>query len=404
MYATLYKLFRAKRNRTLKRLTWIAHDIWNYFLGWQRTRYALGLPYMSFAEMSRQFTILRKAHPEVFAHWRELDSWAAREILKRLDAGYQRFFIGLAKRPPRFRSWRKPYSFTMCPSGYGFADPEKGDFGFGIYGDKVRIQNKHYRFNLSRPILGNIKTITIKEDSLGDFYMSVVTDHTVSKVAPKTGHAAGFDFGIKTLFTCSDGTLYESPEFYKTSMDDLSVAQRAHSEKVKGSNNSERSRKDVARVHRKIKRQRENHHWKLAKRFVYKYDALCFETLTFEGMKRLWDRKVSDIAPYAFHQKLKHQASKHGKAVHYIDRFEATSKTCSKCGQPQMLMDLSVRKWRCPSCQTHHHRDVNAAINIVKVGASTFGLEGIRLAIASGPRRLQPKSEPHDPHRKATDS
>ncbi len=404
MYATLYKLFRAKRNRHLKRLTWIAHDIWNYFLGWQRTRYALGLPYMSYNEMSRQFTILRKAHPEVFAHWRELDSWAAREILRRLDEGYQRFFTGLAKRPPKFRSWRKPYSFTMCPSGYRFANPEKGDFGFGIYGDKVRIQKKHYRFNLSRPILGNIKTITIKADSLGDFYMSVVTDHTVSEVTPKTGKAAGFDFGMKTLFTCSDGTQYESPEFYKTSMDDLSVAQRTHSQKVKGSNNRERSRKDVARVHRKIKRQRENHHWKLAKRFVHKYDALCFETLTFEGMKRLWGRKVSDIAPYSFHQKLKHQASKHGKEVHYIDRFQATSKTCSKCGQPQLLMDLSVRKWRCNSCKTNHHRDVNAAINIVKVGASTFGLESVRLAIASNPRRLQPKSELHDPHRKATDS
>ena len=404
MYATLYKLFRAKRNRHLKRLTWIAHDIWNYFLGWQRTRYALGLPYMSFSEMSRQFTILRKAHPEVFAHWHELDSWAARQILRRLDNGYQNFFDGIAKRPPKFRSWRKPYSFSMCPSGYGFSDPEEGDFGFGIYDDKVRIMKRQYRFNLSRPILGNIKTVTIKEDRLGDFYMSVVTDHTVSKVTPKTGHAAGFDFGIKTLFTCSDGTLYESPEFYKTSMDDLSVAQRKHSRKVKGGKNKERSRLMVARVHRKIKRQRENHHWKLAKRFVHKYDALCFETLTFEGMKRLWGRKVSDIAPYAFHQKLKRQASKHGKEVHYIDRFQATSKTCSKCGQPQMLMDLSVREWRCPSCETHHHRDVNAAINILKVGASTFGLEGIRLAIASDPRRLQPKSEPHDPHRKATDS
>ena len=404
MYATLYKLFRAKRNRHLKRLTWIAHDIWNYFLGWQRTRYSLGLPYMSFYEMSRQFTRLRKAHPEVFAHWRELDSWAARQILKRLDNGYQNFFDGIAKRPPKFRSWRKPYSLTMCPSGYRFSDPEKGDFGFGIYGDKVRIQDKHYRFNLSRPILGNIKTITIKADNLGDFYMSVVTDHTVSKVTPKTGHAAGFDFGIKTLFTCSDGTLYESPEFYKTSMHDLSIAQREHSRKAKGSNNRERSRKDVARVHRKIKRQRENHHWKLAKRFVHKYDALCFETLTFEGMKRLWGRKVSDIAPYSFHQKLKCQASKHGKEVQYIDRFEATSKTCSHCGHRQLLMDLSVRKWRCHSCQTHHHRDVNAAINILKVGASTFGLEGVSLAIASGPRRLHPKSEPHDPHRKATDS
>ena len=85
MYTTTYKLFRAPRNRNLKRKTWIAHTIWNYFLGWQRTRYSLGLPYLSYKEMSRAFTILRKAHPEMFAHWRELDSWAARQVLQRLD-------------------------------------------------------------------------------------------------------------------------------------------------------------------------------------------------------------------------------------------------------------------------------------------------------------------------------
>ena len=392
MYCTLYKLFRVKRNRNLKHLTWIAHDIWNYFLGWQRTRYALGLPYMSYSEMSREFTILRNAHPEVFAHWRELDSWAARQILKRLDTGYQRFFDGIAKRPPKFRSWRKPYSFTLSPSGYGFC------------GDRVRIMKKQYRFNLSRPILGKVKTVTIKEDSLGDFYMSVVTDHTVTEVGPKTGNAAGFDFGVKTMFTCSDGIAYESPEFYKTSMDDLAVAQRKHSRKVKGSNNRERSRLKSARVHRKIKRQRDDHHWKLAKQFVHKYDHLYFETLTFEGMKRLWGRKVSDIAPDSFDLKLKHQANKHGKNVYNIDRWESTSKTCSTCGQRQLLMDLKVREWRCANCKTHHHRDVNAAINILKVGTSTFGLENVRLAIASGPRRLQPKSIPHDPHQKARDS
>ena len=62
MYTTLYKLFRAPRNRNLKRKTGIAHTIWNYFLGWQRTRYSLGLPYLSYEEMSRAFTILRKSH------------------------------------------------------------------------------------------------------------------------------------------------------------------------------------------------------------------------------------------------------------------------------------------------------------------------------------------------------
>ena len=401
MYTTRYKLFRAPRNRHLKRFTWIAHDIWNYFLGWQRTRHSLGLPYMSVYEMLREFTVLRNSHPEIFSQWRELDSWAARDIIRRLDHGYQRFFNKLAKRPPKFRSWRKPYSFTMGPSGFTFADPEEGDNGFGIYGDRVRIMKRQYRFNVSRPILGNIKTVTVKADALGDFYMSVATDYIATEITPKTGEATGYDFGIKTMFTCSDGTQRESPAFYSTAQFDLKSAQQKLSSKQKGSNNKERERLNTARVHRKIRRQRENHHWKLAKQLVHQYDVLCFETLTFEGMKRLWGRKVSDIAPYAFHLKLQHQAKKHGKRLCYIDRFEPTSKTCSHCGQIDMLIDLKVRKWQCSSCKRKHHRDVNAAINILKVGASTFGLEGVRLAIASNPRRLHPKSIPHNPHRKA---
>ena len=57
MYTTVYKLFHAPRNRNLKRKTWIAHTIWNYFLGWQRTRYSLELPYLSYKEMSREFRL-----------------------------------------------------------------------------------------------------------------------------------------------------------------------------------------------------------------------------------------------------------------------------------------------------------------------------------------------------------
>ena len=279
-----------------------------------------------------------------------------------------------------------------------------GPSGYGVHGDRVRIMDKHYRFNLSRPILGNIKTVTVKEDALGDFYMSVTTDHIVTEIIPKTGEAAGYDFGVKTMFTCSDGTQHESPHFYSTAASKLTTAQRKLSRKQKGSNNEERERKNVVHLHRKIRRQREDHHWKLAKSLVHEYDFLCFETLTFEGMKHLWGRKVSDIAPYAFHLKLQHQAKKHGKQLCYIDRFEPTSKTCSHCGELQRLMGLSIRDWKCGGCTREHHRDVNAAINILKVGALTFGLEDVRLAIASNLRRLHPKSEPHNPHRKASDS
>ena len=385
MYTTLYKLFRAPRNRNLKRKTWIAHTIWNYFLGWQRTRYSLGLPYMSYREMSGEFTILRNTHPEMFAHWRELDSWAARQVLKRLDDGYQRFFKKLAKRPPKFRSFRKPYSFTMCPSGYKFDKPIAGPKGFGIYSDRVAIMGRTYRFNLSRPIFGTIKTVTIKEDALGDFYMSVVTDHVQSHLKPMTGNAAGFDMGVKTMLTSSNGKRYESPHFYTESIDKVRTANRQLSRKKRGSNNRERARQHHAGRHRKVARQREDQHWKLALELVRRFDVLFFETLNLDGnLKRLWGRKVSDIGFYAFLEKLKWQAKKRGKRVECIAPWEPTTSVCHIC-DARVCLELSDRTWTCQHCKTHHDRDINAAINILKVGASTFGVEGVRLAIASNP-------------------
>ena len=156
MQTTHYKFFRARRLWHLKRHTDTARQIWNYFLGWQKLRHSLGLPYMNFHDMSREFNM---NFPDMFARWRELDSWACRDILLRLHRAYERFFKYCKQkrqggkprpvRPPRFKSWRKPYSFTMSPSGYKFEEES----------DTVRILGKNYRFNLSRPILGNVKTV-----------------------------------------------------------------------------------------------------------------------------------------------------------------------------------------------------------------------------------------------------
>ncbi|ARV62668.1 hypothetical protein BZZ01_32125 [Nostocales cyanobacterium HT-58-2] len=54
--------------------------------------------------------------------------------------------------------------------------------------------------------------------------------------------------------------------------------------------------------------------------------------------------------------------------------MKRTSKTCSHCGHVLESLDLSVREWRCPSCQSVNGRDENAAKNICAVGASTAGL------------------------------
>ena len=110
---------------------------------------------------------------------------------------------------------------------------------------------------------------------------------------------------------------------------------------------------------------------------------LCFETLNLKGMQRLWGRKISDLAFGEFLQILEWIAKKKGKQVIFVDRWFASSKTCSNCGHVLESLDLSVREWRCPSCQLVNGRDENAAKNICAVGASTVRLDDVRRALSA---------------------
>lgn len=97
-------------------------------------------------------------------------------------------------------------------------------------------------------------------------------------------------------------------------------------------------------------------------------------------MQRLWGRKVNDLALGDFLQILEWVAKKKGKQVVYIDPWYPSSKTCSCCGHVLSELDLSVRRWRCPSCYSVNDRDENAAINICIVGSSTLGVGDVRQA------------------------
>jgi putative transposase len=88
-------------------------------------------------------------------------------------------------------------------------------------------------------------------------------------------------------------------------------------------------------------------------------------------MQRLWGRKISDLAFAEFLQILEWVAKKKGKQVVYIDRWYPSTKTCHTCSHVLDNLDLSIREWRCPSCQSVNGRDENAAKNIQAVGAST---------------------------------
>ena len=381
-----YKIQHHKRNRHIQGDLKILADVWNHFIALTRRHYRRygqcdGYKRASYNRLSRHLTKLKKL--QRFQHWTIPYSWCVQNVLTRIELGYEKFLRGDAKRPPKFRSRVRYSSQTFdgkqCPFKEHITEKNRG----GCPIARVRINGRWYNFWYSREIKGAINQVTVKKDRVGDFYVSFTTDYAELEPEPKSGDAAGFDFGVKTLLTCSDRTQYESPQFYRNGAKKVKRANRNLSRKVRGSKNRKKARLHLARIHRKIERQRSDHHWKLALELVRRFDWLFFEDLNLDGMKRLWGRKVSDLAFGELLRKIKWQSIKRVKEVGIIDRWQPTTSVCHVCGFQGVALPLGDREWTCPNCDTRHDRDINAAINILMVGASTFGVEDVRLPSGS---------------------
>ena len=377
MRNTKDKLFRDKTLRHLHDDLNICGVVRNHFIAlcmrYYRRYGNQGLPY---GKMSAHLTKLKKL--EKYQHWNIPYAWALQNVLKRLSQSFREMKT-LGRGHPQFKSCKKHKGMTFRGEQVKFEyllPKQKNERNHPTY--RIRLNGRWYRFALHRPIEGKIKQVQVTRDALGDVYITLTEECREVKPEPKTGQAEGFDFGIKDFLTGSDGKPYTSPMFYKHNAKQLAEAQREHSRKVKGSNNRERSRKQVARIHKKTANQRTDHHWKLAIDLCQKFDVLFFEDLNLDGMKRLWGKQVSDLAFGDFMQKLKHQARKRLRSVLQIDRWTPSTKCCSVCGHKNENLTLSDREWTCPSCHTHLDRDPNAAMNILKEGVASFGLGVVR--------------------------
>jgi putative transposase len=353
-----FKLYNSKRNKQIFSQIELASSIYNYCIALGRRYYRLYGKYLSPNRIKVHITKLKKL-PR-FSHWNQLNSQAIQDVVERIDRGYKLFFDKHNKSPPQFKSRKKYKSFTLKQTGYGF------------YGNQIRIGSYHYQFFKSREIEGKVKTITVKRDPLGDVYIFVVTDHTEFSNEFMTGETAGFDFGLKTFLTVNDGTQIESPEFFKASINEVRKASKSHSTKKRGSNNREKARRNLARKHKKIANQRHDFHFKLANQITQDIDVLCFEDLNLEGMKRLWGRLISDLGFSEFLRIVEYYALIRNKSVVKIERFFPSSKTCFECGLVNESLELADRTWVCAGCNSNHDRDLNAAKNIHRVGASTL--------------------------------
>jgi len=366
-----FKLYNSKRNKELEAHLHGAARAYNHFLALSKRYYRIFKKNISFHKAKTHLTKLKKI--EKFSWLCQLNSQTLQDVIERIEKGYKRFFDDLkAKKntsPPKFKARRRYKSYTLKQSGYKL-----------LVGNKVKIGKRVYKFFKSREIEGKIKTLTIKRDAVGDWFIifSCELDASQQKVRVRTGKSAGFDFGLKCFLTDHDGNKIESPLFLKSSMKELKKKSRCLSRKKRGSKNRRKARLDRARLHIKVGNQRRDFHFKLCKELSERYDTLFFEDLTLKGMCRLWGRKMSDLGFSEFMTILAYQCRKRGTVVHKIDKWYPSSQTCSTClKKREAKLELSDRTWTC-SCGARHDRDHNAAKNILREGASSLGLCGIK--------------------------
>ena len=376
-----YKLYHSKCSKRLHRQINVGGAIHNHCIALHRRYYRLYKKSLACFTLNTHLA-KRKKLPK-YAWWKQLGSQAIQGIAARIDQGYKAFFANVTARttgkstrrvgPPTFRKVRNAKSFTLSQAGWKL-----------LGGHRLRIGSTLYKFAKSREIDGTIKTVTIKRDALGDLYVyfsCLVDQQPIDRVM--TGKSAGFDFGLTTYLTGSDGTAYQAPQPFTKHLQAIARAHRRLASKKQGSHNRQHALHHLARTHKRVANQRQAFHWALAHHLCAAYDGIALETLHLHGMKALWGRKVSDLGFATFVQTLHYVASKAGTMVQHIGPWFPSTKLCSACGCLNQQITLRDRVWTCPDCGTTHHRDYNAAVNIFREGASSPGGNLVSLASAS---------------------
>ncbi|MCF2971163.1 transposase [Synechococcus sp. Nb3U1] len=286
-----------------------------------------------------------------------------------MSQAFQNFFAGRAKYP-NFKSKHHRQS-VQFPQNVTVTSESAIKFpgSLGVVAAKIH-----------RPIEGVLKTVTVSKMPDGKYFASLLVEDGIEKSESSSeGKAIGIDLGLTDFAVTSDGSKFANPRHLKKHECNLKRKQRKLSRKKKGSQNLNKARIRVAKVHAKIARAREDFHHKLSRKIVNENQVIVVEDLAVKNRVKNHNlaKSIKDVGWGQFCTMLRYKAEFEGKVYLEVGRFFPSSHLCSNTLLPLENMDLSMRSFVCPHCQERHDRDINAEINIRRN-------EGLRISASGG--------------------
>ena len=306
-----------------------------------------------------------------FPWLKEVDSLALCNVQLNLSAAYKKFFrsgFGF----PNFKSKKTAQSYKT--------NNKKGTIA--LLDGKVKLPKIGWvKLKLHRQVKGLIKSATISKTATGKYFISILCEEEIVPLS-KTDSNIGIDLGLENFAILSTEEKVGNPKFLVSLSKKLAKEQKVLSRrgllakkkgvKLSESSNYKKQKLKVARLHEKIANQRKDFLHQLSTNLIKNHDVICIEDLTSRNLMKNHHlaRAIGDASWYEFVRQLHYKADWYGKKIVTISRWFPSSQLCSSCGVNSGKKGLSIREWTCECCGTHHDRDINASLNILKEGLS----------------------------------
>ena len=339
-----------------RRACGVARFTFNWALAEWKKQHAAGAK-PSGPALKKQFNAIRHVD---FTWSGEVLRDATAQPFANLQRAYQNFFAKRGKHPT--------FKKKGCHDSFYIANDK-----FSVEGEKIRIPHIGWvRMCEALRFEGRIQSAVVSRTA-HRWFVAIAVEVPDQLITRENQAVVGVDLGIKALATLSTGESILAPKPLKTSLGKLRQLSRRVARKQKGSANRAKAIRRLSRLHYRIACVRNDALHKLTTGLVSRFGTVVIEDLNVKGMvkNRCLARAISDLGFGEFRRQIEYKAASNGVKIVVADRWFPSSKTCADCGFVVDILPLSVREWVCHICGVVHDRDVNAAINLEKLGRAT---------------------------------
>ena len=292
---------------------------------------------------------------------KSVDKFSITNSIYNLDTAFKNFFTLKERGKPKFKSKRHLQSYQ---TNYTNNNIE-------VFSNAIKLPKLgKVKAKVHRELEGRIINATIKKYPSGNYYVCILVEKSL-EFKKEANSVIGIDMGLTSFITDNQGNKISDPKALACLEYKLKKEQQRLSSKKYGSNNYNKQRIKVARVHERIENIRENFLNQLSSTIINDNQVIVVEDLSIKNMLKnhRLAKRLSDVSISTFLNKLEYKCKWYGRIFIKINKYYASSQTCSFCDHKnKAVKDLNIREWKCPICNMEHDRDINAAINILHQG------------------------------------